>query len=124
MSKARALLFLIVVMTVCSFSFSQGSTAIPVYFKEYGLIISEIKLFDTVYHKTSGKEMFKIIFINTKGRCYLERYINNRIVEKGQFESTHDTLTMYVSGLNSRGIESPPKAKLFFQPVRNGIWMF
>jgi hypothetical protein len=112
---------------ICIFLCSAKGLAqerISIYFSEYYLSVNMIpKLGDTLRSNRSSKEYFKFIFYNTKGKCYCERYINNKLYEKGYYESSLDTLKRYIYGKNLGGKYSPIRVKKYFEPLKNGEWI-
>ena len=102
----------------------QSDATVPIYFREYGITIREIKVLgDTMLYNKSSKEIFKFTFVNTKGKCYCERYINGKIYQKGNYENSLDTLSRYISGRGSSGIRSPITVQKYFEPLKNGEWI-
>jgi len=97
---------------------------IPIFFSELGVEIRSIPSFDdTVKYNKSSKEDFKFIFLDFKGKCYCERYLNGKLYQKGNFESSIDTLKRYVSGRDLTGKLSSIKVQRYFEPLKNGEWV-
>ncbi len=86
-------------------------------------IINIPKLGDTLLYKLSSKETFKFVLFDTKGRSYCERYVNNKLFQKGNFENSIDTLKRYVSGRGLNGKSSAIRVQKYFEPLKNGEWI-
>ncbi len=97
---------------------------VPIFFREYGIIIEKpLVVGDTLRYTKSSKETFKIVFEDTRGRCYFEKYLNGKIYQRGNFENSLDTLKRYVSGRDLNGRTAPFRVKKFFEPLKNGEWI-
>jgi hypothetical protein len=98
--------------------------SIPIYFSEYKVEVEYIPaLRDTFLFNNSSMEDFKFVFYDKRGKCYCERYLNKILVEKGNYENSLDTLKRYHSTRKSNG-SAPLSVEKYFQPVRNGMWIF
>lgn len=64
-----------------------------------------------------------MVFYDTKGKCYCERYVNGRLYQKGNYENSLDTLKRYVSDRNLKGKRSPITVQKYFEPLKNGEWI-
>ena len=96
---------------------------VPVVFSDFGVTIRHIdKLEDTINYNKNETERFKFVFYDRRGRSYCEYYKNNKLYQKGFFENSLDTLSMYVSSRNSRGKTSQIKVWKYFEPLKNGDW--
>ena len=106
---------------------SNSDKNIPIFFREFGVEIYVDKLFDTVYYNKSSSEKFKFVFFESKGKCYCERFIKNKLFEKGYFENSLDTLKRYINSRrisrNNTPIESAITVQAYFEPLRNGEWI-
>lgn len=112
-----------VVVTLLGFKSRKSDNDIPVYIREFGVEIRQIdKLGDTLFYNKSSKENFKFIFYDVKGKCYCERYINGKLYQKGNYESSLDTLKRYVSGRDLNGLSSAITVQMYFEPLKNGEW--
>lgn len=111
---------------ISSFASAQYTVKlpIPIYIKAYGVEILEVeKIGDTIDYEKSSIERFKFVFYDLKGKCYMERYVNNKLSEKGYYENSLDTLKRYVSGRNNNGTTSPIYVQSYFEPLKNGLWL-
>ena len=117
--------WLLVVLSPSLFAFKNNFEApVPIYFSEYGVTVLEIdKLGDTLHYNKSGKESFRFVFYDKRGKCYCERYVNNVLKEKGYYENSLDTLKRYTSSRFSNGKSSPMKVQKYFQPLKDGEWI-
>lgn len=97
---------------------------VPIYFEEYGItIVSDLKIGDTLFYSLSDKEKFKIVFYNSQGECYCERYVENFLIEKGKFRNSLDTLKRYISSRFANGKQSKILVQNYFQPLKTGEWI-
>jgi hypothetical protein len=64
-----------------------------------------------------------LFFFDTRGKCYIERYVNGKIYEKGNYENSLDTLKEYISGRASNGKSTPIYVKQYFEPLKNEEWV-
>jgi hypothetical protein len=111
----------------CSFSVAfnnSDSNNIPVIIPEYRVeIYTNSRLNDTLNYRISNNEHFRFVFFDEKGKCYCERYIKNKLYQKGFYENSLDTLRRYVSSRDGSGQHSPIKVQQYFQPLKNGVWI-
>lgn len=118
------LFLILLVISIFSFRKVEEQEPVPVYFEEYHITIRAIKaLGDTLSYKKSSKEDFKLVFYDTKGKCYLERYIYGKLSERGYYENSLDTLKQYISGRYSNGNSTPIRVMKYFQPLKSGSWL-
>jgi hypothetical protein len=102
----------------------SDSDPILIIFKEYGVQIYAVeKLGDTIYYEKNSVEKFKFVFSDRRGKCYCERYVRNKLFQKGNYENSLDTLKRYVSSRSNHGITSPIKVQCFFEPLKDGLWI-
>jgi hypothetical protein len=108
-----------------NFSFEHHQEEEPViYFREYKIEIRSIdKLNDTLSYNKSSKEDFKIVFFDKRGSCYLERFFNHKLYQRGYYTNSLDTLKRYVSGRDLQGDQSIISVQKYFEPLKNGEWV-
>jgi hypothetical protein len=97
---------------------------VPIYFSEYGVEIRSInELGDTLIYNKSMKESFLFVFYDFKGKCHCERFINGKLLQKGNYANSLDTLKRYVSGRSLNGETSPIRVQKYFEPLKTGEWI-
>lgn len=109
----------------CSFNcISQAKWSIPIFFENFGryhYFTNDVNLNDTTIVKDSKNTFFKIVLFDSKGKCYFEAYKNNKIIEKGYYENSLDTLKKYSTQVGSGG-KKTLKILKYFYPLKNGDW--
>lgn len=97
---------------------------IPIYIPEYQISILKIsKLNDTINYKRSNVEYYKLVFFDFKGKAYFERYKFGKLLEKGWFTNSLDTLKKYITLRSAIDSRSSIKVQKYYQPLKDGTWI-
>ena len=101
----------------------HAQAIIPIQFPEYNVSVeTPFKAGDTITYNFSGREYFRFVFFDPRGKCYCERYLNKKLYEKGYYENSLDTLKTYAAKVGGHGRSSKVFVVKFFQPLKNGEW--
>ncbi len=92
--------------------------------KEYGLYVSPTKCMDTITEELRDNRTIKIYLYDCKGEMRVEIYSGNKIVEKGTYINSLDTLKGYSLEKDLRTGDKKITVESYFEPLRNGEWVF
>ena len=106
-----------------TFSFKGHAQEVPIYFLDYKIKIYSIShLGDTIISYNSLRERFHFVFYDFSGKCYCEKYIQGKLVEKGFFTTSGKISEEIYSVRNSHGQVQRVQRSEWVYPMKNGEW--
>lgn len=102
-----------------------ASSQIDIYLKEYKTFITPAKCKDSLIHYNNDSSYVKINLFNCKGAMSIKEFDRHgTLVAVGQYQASLDTLKEYVDRFNLSGELMEVTVLRYFQPLRDGVWIF
>ncbi|GAB2834268.1 hypothetical protein [Ferruginibacter profundus] len=123
--KTYKLISLILILLLKLNSAKCQKWPLPINFSDYNRIIilsDSVNINDTIIYNHTENTYFRFVFFDTRGKCYCEVYKNNKLYDKGYYESSLDTLKQYFSSPKGHGLRGKLTVSQYFEPVKNGLW--
>jgi len=117
---------IIALTTLLIFALSYtASSQIDIYLKEYKTYITPAKCKDSLIHYNKDSSYVKIDLFNCKGKMSIKELDRHgTLVATGQYQASLDTLKQYVDRFNLSGDLMDVTVGRYFQPLRDGVWIF
>lgn len=114
------------IMLLFSFTLSNCSYGqIDIFLSDYKAYITPLRCNDLITHYLKDSSFLKLQLANCKGKMSIKQYDSNgNLVLMGQYVASLDTLKEYVDVFNLVGEITAIKVYKYFQPLRDGIWVF
>lgn len=102
-----------------------ASSQIDIYLKEYKTFITPGKCKDSLIHYNHDSSYVAIQLFNCKGAMSIKEFDRHgTLVAAGQYQASLDTLKEYVDKFNLSGELMDVTVLRYFQPLRDGVWIF
>jgi len=94
-----------------------------IHLKEYKIYFTPNKCKDTIYEDLKENRQLKIYLHDCKGEMDVEVYFLKKIIEKGSYINSLDTLKSYATTKMLGSKEKKIVVESYFEPLRNGQWI-
>jgi antitoxin component YwqK of YwqJK toxin-antitoxin module len=107
------------------FCFISLTRAQKILIDDYKIILNNVKPFcnDSLTKYVGNDRKVVVHLSDCMGKMYVKVYKNNKILEEGNYVNSLDTLKGYTYK-NTLGGEKEIVVEKYFQPLRNGVWVF
>ena len=117
----KTLIMLLFSFTLCDYTYGQ----IDIFLSDYKEYITPRKCNDSITHYLKDSSFLNLKLANCKGKMSIKQYDRNgNLLLAGQYVASLDTLKEYVDVFNLVGEITAIKVYKYFQPLRDGIWVF
>lgn len=116
----------ILIFSLYIFCFGNAGNSQKISIEEYKIILNNVKppCHDTLTEFTRDNKKIVIHLLDCMGQMDIKVYKGGKLIEEGCYVKSLDTLKRYVykNALGGGGKEIT--VGQYFQPLRNGVWIF